>query len=152
MLQAIEAFLNRIGNRLQGFVDGAPINAEEKTRLFNYSIFLALGLPTMLVYGMVNLLKANYLLCFLIFLSGGEEFGVLLVGTNPDDAHKVAERLRREFAEVRLPVEGGNLGFTVSIGVTSAIPKDPSMAAVLKRADQAHYQAKAEGRNRVVCR
>ncbi len=56
---------------LNSFVDKTPVSAEEKTRLQHYAIFLTAGIPTMVVYGLVNMLRGNYLLCALILLSGG---------------------------------------------------------------------------------
>ena len=63
-------------------------------------------------------------------------------------ATRVAERLRCAAAEP-IPFEGGTLVATLSIGVTLALP-DEGVDAILARADDAMYQAKEQGRNRVV--
>lgn len=79
---------------------------------------------------------------------GGEEFLIILPNTSRDNAARVAERLRAE-VEAR-PVAGTQepIALTISIGVTAIDPHE-SQEAVLQRADQAMYRAKAKGRNRV---
>jgi diguanylate cyclase (GGDEF)-like protein len=59
----------------------------------------------------------------------------------------IAERLRREFAAMRLPDLDVNP--TVSVGVAMANEAGRSLPALLAIADRALYRAKAEGRNRV---
>jgi diguanylate cyclase (GGDEF)-like protein len=81
---------------------------------------------------------------------GGEEFGVLLPQTGVKGAYEIAERLRAAIAATPVSAEGGvPVPFTVSIGVATLEPGDESLAALMDRADQAMYQAKREGRNRV---
>jgi len=75
---------------------------------------------------------------------GGEEFVMLLPGAAVDPARLQCEFLRQEIAV--LPI---NLPVTVSIGVAQLQPGE-SAEHCLKRADQALYQAKGEGRDRVV--
>lgn len=80
---------------------------------------------------------------------GGEEFLMLLPGTNLDAAEEVAQRLRST-AETRLAeVEGLTQPLTVTFGVATYAPSG-SLEACLKSADEALYRGKAEGRNRVV--
>jgi diguanylate cyclase (GGDEF)-like protein len=82
---------------------------------------------------------------------GGEEFVILLPGIDATLGASVAERLRLALVDTLVPVgEGTGLQLTVSIGVASAAPGDASVEAVMQRADQALYQAKAQGRNQVV--
>lgn len=81
---------------------------------------------------------------------GGEEFMVLLPHTAAERAIEVAERCRLAVEALRLEHEGRLLGFTVSIGVASGTPSDAQAAdALVEQADQALYQAKHRGRNRV---
>jgi two-component system, cell cycle response regulator len=80
---------------------------------------------------------------------GGEEFVVLLEGVNEEDAVQVAERLRLRFAGLQLDADGKPVKFTASFGVSQRTPGD-TIDDVLKRADVALYQAKENGRNRVV--
>lgn len=76
---------------------------------------------------------------------GGEEFCVMLPGTGLEPAREVAERLRRACEEESRHTRGT----TVSIGLT-LLPHGPeSLNRALKAADQALYEAKRSGRNRV---
>lgn len=83
---------------------------------------------------------------------GGEEFVVVMPDTDVAFAHNVAERLRKSIAATSFVVDGGekSLDITASIGITSLHAPDESVDQLLKRADQALYRAKREGRNRVV--
>lgn len=82
---------------------------------------------------------------------GGEEFVVVMPDTDLAVALGVAERLRREIAEVpfKIPSSDLSLEVTCSIGVAMSGEKGSS-EVLLKRADEALYQAKRDGRNRVV--
>ncbi|MDR3515009.1 MAG: PleD family two-component system response regulator [Azospirillaceae bacterium] len=83
---------------------------------------------------------------------GGEEFVVIMPDTDADAALVVAERLRRCVADqafrVNAPV--GEIMVTISIGVAVAIAGETSADHLLKRADDALYRAKRNGRNQVV--
>ncbi len=80
---------------------------------------------------------------------GGEEFAALLVHTGPEDAKRIAERLRTALAGLQTPVGTVIVRFTVSIGLAVFAPGD-SVDDLFKRADDALYSAKRSGRNRVV--
>ncbi|MBR0794253.1 diguanylate cyclase [Bradyrhizobium jicamae] len=82
---------------------------------------------------------------------GGEEFAVLLPETSMSRARTVAERIRRRIETLALPNSGAPLALTVSIGVAEAFTSMPGVDALMKAADGALYQAKAQGRNRTVC-
>jgi diguanylate cyclase (GGDEF)-like protein len=79
---------------------------------------------------------------------GGEEFVITLPETDSDHARVVAERLREAVADLSIPIDGGKLQFTVSIGVSTYARGEPLDQAI-ERADQALYRAKHNGRNRV---
>ncbi|MEW6676574.1 MAG: diguanylate cyclase [Pseudomonadota bacterium] len=81
---------------------------------------------------------------------GGEEFALLLFGTEGEDAREFAERLRERVAAEAIPFGDLRLHITISIGVTTLREADGQADASLARADSALYQAKSEGRNRVV--
>ncbi len=87
---------------------------------------------------------------------GGEEFALLLPDTPKEGALAVSEAIRRQIAAIWREAEAGGLvcgEVTVSIGVTCLPAQQPSEAAALVAiADSALYQAKHEGRNRVVWR
>jgi two-component system, cell cycle response regulator len=76
---------------------------------------------------------------------GGEEFAVILPACPPDEAVRVAERLRAGIAGDNSPVR-----ITASVGV-AAVPRNASTAeALVQAADAALYEAKQTGRNRTV--
>jgi two-component system cell cycle response regulator len=81
---------------------------------------------------------------------GGEEFVVVMPDTPQEDALAAAERLRARIAETPIATVGGRtVQVTASLGVAASYRGDTG-AALLKRADQALYAAKRDGRNRVV--
>ncbi|MBW8816148.1 MAG: PleD family two-component system response regulator [Caulobacterales bacterium] len=85
---------------------------------------------------------------------GGEEFVVVMPDTDLEDARRIAERIRLHVAGAPFRVMGGRelLSVTISIGVASSAGADDTSNALLKRADEAVYEAKSRGRNRVIAR
>jgi diguanylate cyclase (GGDEF)-like protein len=82
---------------------------------------------------------------------GGEEFAVILPGTDLGEATLVAERLRAQLAGRRIAAPREQLAVTVSLGV-AAYDETMSTGDLFGVADQALYEAKAGGKNRVVAR
>ncbi|MEX1196540.1 MAG: diguanylate cyclase [Pseudohongiellaceae bacterium] len=85
---------------------------------------------------------------------GGEEFVVILRHTPVKGAEIIAERLRREIEALEFESVGRQVTVTASLGVAGSdgFENDGTLCskALLKAADNALYQAKADGRNRVV--
>lgn len=88
---------------------------------------------------------------------GGEEFVVLLIDAGMGDGAHVAERIRASVADIAVALSSGQeLTVTVSVGVATVLPAPErddmeSLAKTLvARADNALYQAKSGGRNKVV--
>lgn len=81
---------------------------------------------------------------------GGEEFCILLPTTNREQAKMLAERLRIRVAESGVQSEKEHIKCTVSIGVADAPCDRLDLPTLLSNADQALYEAKHSGRNRVV--
>ena len=83
---------------------------------------------------------------------GGEEFVVVMPDTGLADAERIAERIRMHVSGAPFRVANGReiLVVTISIGVTVTLGSGDTPDALLKRADEALYEAKASGRNRVI--
>jgi diguanylate cyclase (GGDEF)-like protein len=80
---------------------------------------------------------------------GGEEFAAILPG-NAETVLMVAERVRTAFETAGVTISGHCMNATVSIGAADSPADVANVTALLTRADQALYQAKSSGRNRVV--
>lgn len=84
---------------------------------------------------------------------GGEEFVLVLFGPPSDYGRSVPEQIRREIADLAIPHEGSSVAncVTVSVGVALASPESGrSLAGAIQVADEALYEAKRLGRNRIV--
>jgi diguanylate cyclase (GGDEF)-like protein len=80
---------------------------------------------------------------------GGEEFAIFLPETDSAQAAVVAERIRESVAGHFLSVHNVQFKLTISVGIAAATASMPGTDALLRAADQALYQAKSEGRNRL---
>ncbi|WP_086933083.1 GGDEF domain-containing protein [Agarilytica rhodophyticola] len=81
---------------------------------------------------------------------GGEEFILSLLNTSIDNALILAERIRRETENLIINTPGQSFSLTVSIGVASHRKENTTLEQIINHCDKALYQAKQEGRNRVV--
>lgn len=82
---------------------------------------------------------------------GGEEFIALLPELSAEQATLVAERLRQQIADMPVVMPSGETTtITVSIGFAMLTAQDEQLDAFIKKADLALYQAKEQGRNRVI--
>ncbi|HEY6780612.1 MAG TPA: GGDEF domain-containing protein [Thermoleophilaceae bacterium] len=82
----------------------------------------------------------------LVYRIGGEEFLIVLPGIGIDEATEIAERVRRSIAEAR----PGEVELTLSAGVACAAGEAMTYDEVFRAADAALFEAKREGRNRVL--
>jgi diguanylate cyclase (GGDEF)-like protein len=78
---------------------------------------------------------------------GGEEFISILPGTDVKAAFAAAERIRSAIEKLGICFQDQTIRFTISIGVTAGTRTDEALA-IIKRADDAVYAAKRDGRNR----
>lgn len=80
---------------------------------------------------------------------GGEEFLVLLPDTDVHAAYHIAERLLQTIVDMPMQTEFGDVSITLSAGLACTDGDSASLTDLIKRADQALYQAKHAGRNQV---
>jgi two-component system cell cycle response regulator len=80
---------------------------------------------------------------------GGEELMVILPGSNAEDARKVAEKIRVRIDKTRFGYQNEIIRLTVSLGVTQIQPTDTDPEKPFLRVDEAMYNSKREGRNKV---
>jgi len=78
---------------------------------------------------------------------GGEEFVVILPSTDMPEALAAAERLRAAVEAARVEIDGLRIPYTVSGGIAAMDDNVSSLDELIKRADAALYEAKADGRN-----
>lgn len=84
---------------------------------------------------------------------GGEEFAVIIINATARELRALAESIRLAVAKLRVPFEDRYIPITISLGAAHMNPDDPELEPrkLLRRADQYLYEAKNNGRNRVVC-
>ncbi len=81
---------------------------------------------------------------------GGEEFAIILPQTDYQGAEQLAERFRQEIARQEFRHQGRDFSITLSLGICVLPEHARHKEELIQRADQALYQAKEGGRNRVV--
>lgn len=80
---------------------------------------------------------------------GGEEFAILMPGTDLEEAVQAGERMRQAVLAAAPPFDDAECAYTASFGVAAFNNATPTMVSLLGRADAALYRAKDRGRNRV---
>lgn len=98
---------------------------------------------------LVRTLKNGLRSTDLIGRLGGEEFGILLPGTDRDGAAEVAERIRNAVAGLKIMASCMRVDVTVSIGVAQGPTSLVDIGVLLDQADKALFSAKRTGRNRI---
>jgi diguanylate cyclase (GGDEF)-like protein len=81
---------------------------------------------------------------------GGEEFAILIPGCDLAEGHQLAQKIRADCEATLFAWQDVEARITLSLGVASAKAESGDLAVLISRADAALYQAKREGRNRVV--
>ena len=82
---------------------------------------------------------------------GGEEFAILLPGTEENAAFNIGDRIRSKLKHTPFALEGDSIATTVSIGCASLTDDFMEAAKLYSLADSALYRAKNTGRDKVVC-
>ena len=98
---------------------------------------------------LATILKEEVRAFDLVARYGGDEFIIMLVNANQGQAYSIAERIRSAVAKTPVTVDSRTLNIHLSGGISSFDAKDPELKVILKRADDALYRAKRQGRNRV---
>lgn len=80
---------------------------------------------------------------------GGEEFLIMLVETDLDDGQKVAERIRKNIEETEFEFKDSKMTVTITCGLSAHHGADDTIESCIKRADQALYKGKGQGKNRI---
>ncbi|WP_197030659.1 GGDEF domain-containing protein [Halomonas sp. BC04] len=81
---------------------------------------------------------------------GGEEFIIALPQADTATATLIAERLRRKVSGLSLPMLGDTPMLSVTVGISHVAEDEMTLEPAMLRADEALYEGKAQGRNRVV--
>ena len=82
---------------------------------------------------------------------GGEEFAILIEAPSLQEIQNLIEKIRQDVEKSEEFYEGKSVPFTISNGISQKIPDD-TLDSILKRADEALYEAKETGRNKVCFR
>lgn len=97
-----------------------------------------------------NVLKQSVRASDLVIRYGGEEFLIILIDSQGDAALQVAENIRLAVEALKVQVAGITLQKTISIGISDFPTDSETFWQAVKFADVALYQAKEQGRNRVI--
>jgi diguanylate cyclase (GGDEF)-like protein len=81
---------------------------------------------------------------------GGEEFAIILPEIDGHNAHQFAEKIRRIVETTEFRFESTKIPVTISMGVATLDPEEPTPAALIRRSDERLYEAKSAGRNCVM--
>ena len=105
----------------------------------------------LVLVAMANIIKKEIRAKDIVARFGGEEFVAVLSGVSADEAALTAERIRASCEAATITTNNGlSIKVTTSIGVTMHRLSDV-LEITFNRADDLLYQAKREGRNKVVC-
>lgn len=87
--------------------------------------------------------------CDVLARIGGEEFAIILPGSDLAGGIALADRLRKNVEANSIDTDKGTVAYTISSGVTDMRPDDEGIESMLNRADVGLYRAKEGGRNQV---
>ncbi len=148
--RAIEYLLDREDQRLQRFGDPYTVLLVDIDHFKRINDRLGHAAGDAVLCAVSRTLQAQAREVDRVARYGGEEFCILLPHTLHDGALQAAERLREAVCLINIPWGDEHISVSISTGLACAGEPGETLQALLKRADEALYQAKAEGRNRVV--
>jgi two-component system chemotaxis response regulator CheY len=130
---------------------GLVISDIDNFKIINDSYGHIVGDKVLQEFG--KLLSTSFRLYDFVGRYGGEEFIIALPGANAEETARIAERVRQSVANQNILVSdlGRAIKITASFGISSFVPGiSATVDELIKKADEALYKAKREGRNRVV--
>jgi diguanylate cyclase (GGDEF)-like protein len=95
----------------------------------------------------VNMIRPQLRDADILARVGGEEFAILCLSTELNEAWSVGERIRQCIEQTTLETRHAPLHMTISLGIAALTPQEAGIHSLLSRADQALYKAKGSGRN-----
>lgn len=102
-----------------------------------------------LLGSVADILRQNSRLVDYAFRYGGDEFVLVLVGTDAPEAHSVGERIRKQVEDTSFVIDEKPVNLTISIGIASFPVHAKRKEDILRMADEAMYQSKNRNRNSV---
>ena len=102
------------------------------------------------IKALANVLKQSVRASDLVIRYGGEEFLIILLDSNSEQAYTIAEKIRLEVEALKIQIGSIVIKKTISIGIADFPDDSPTFWQAVKFADIALYQAKETGRNRVI--
>ena len=102
------------------------------------------------IQSVVNTLIRNTTQAQFLGRIGGEEFILLLPQMNAEQASQITEQARQAVADRPIDLGDSTIAVTISGGMAGGAPINQSLQALMTRADEALYQAKASGKNRII--
>jgi diguanylate cyclase (GGDEF)-like protein len=148
--RAIEYLLDREDQRLQRFGDPFSVLLIDIDHFKRINDRLGHAAGDVVLCSVSRTLQAQAREVDRVARYGGEEFCIILPHTIHEGAIQAAERLREAISLINIPWSDESITVSISTGVACALEPGETLQSLLSRADQALYQAKAEGRNRVV--
>lgn len=148
--RAIEYLLDREHQRLQRFGDPYAVLLVDIDHFKRINDRLGHAAGDAVLCAVSHTLQAQAREVDRVARYGGEEFCILLPHTQHEGALQAAERLRETVCTAKITWGDEHISVSISTGMACASEPGETLQSLLKRADEALYQAKAEGRNRVV--
>lgn len=105
------------------------------------------GVGDAVLLSLSKMIRAEIRQIDLIARMGGDEFIIMLIDTNLEQAFSIAERIRSLVAQTPVVLESQTFPVSLSVGITTIRPGDQELKLILKRTDDALYRAKQGGRN-----
>jgi len=102
------------------------------------------------ICGLSDLLKKQCRIYDVVGRMGGEEFAILCPNTNLAGGEVICERLINAIRQQRVQTEAGNIEFTASFGLYETTRLGEEVETIIRNVDGLLYQAKREGRDRVI--